>query len=1253
MIRFFLKLFMLLLIIALFLMLVLPPFFSEKYKPDILNMIQEKTGKEVQAEDISVALLPSIKFTLKNANINNIEGASYEHMLKVKDLSVSLSWPTLIAGYLSKNITISNIKLEGAELHLEKLQNGQSNWELTNAAVNSEPQTNNNQPAQAANTNANSGNDLGFAINKLTIQDTDITYNDAFASLNQQVNDINLKLSLESLQGPFDLTSNFIYNGYPLELALKTGKIISNERVDINLATKYKKDNFLQVNGNLLTSDAKNISIENSNFNGELIVGSYNPAMLAQEIGLSGLKLPSIETGIHTIVEAKKDKVTLNDMAINIGKDQIAGLFSLQNDNQQPILQLILKGNSLDLDAIIASLTEVKQQGDNVNTPAQPTSEEAQTIAQNNTDKPLIPMNIKGLLDVDIKNLTYNGKNIDKVSVHSELLNQNIRSELDVLLPVESRLYWQGSTDVSSMNAKLDGAVKFNTKNITELLNWIKAGTIAGNELKELSISSNVIGSPQSIIFDKLNVASNGSNINGQVTLDRSKNRPYIQANLNMDTINLNPWLASYDANSKLQSSPAAEQQADNTTNNTTADKPIVINLPIDFNTKIKIANLIYQDMQFKGIDADIIASNNNIAFNKFSVAQFVDDGSNLSVSGQLNDTAKSPIAKDLKVIFASSNPYNLTAKFLTDTSAIQSIKNLGEVQSTTTLNGNINQMVDINTNISALGGSYALSGKVSKSTKSIPNMNFRVTHNNIQNVVNVFQPATKIPTGLRNIDIAGSFAANNANVYNIKLNQSKVGNNSIKNADIKLDLAAAKPYISVNANAAYLDFDNMNGQSSGTKSNGNTATSRPKGQAPWNDNVINMDAIKSVNMDANLKSDKVLANNLNLTNVNIAAKINNGLLSIENLTANGYGGLLSFNGSINANNTNINSNINIKDVALKGFTKDLANVSLPLGKLNFTSKLNSTGNTSAKIISNLNGNGSLNVSGISVGDSGGFALLSTLTNFANIGGGGQSEGLLAVNSNWTSNAGIVNIANLNINGPITGTGNGIVDLPKWLLDIKGNFNIKNAILLELLKKQKSDFKNSHPFRIYGSIDNPQYELPSDISQIIQTYSDVKGGNIINLLGNELTGEALQKLGVDSNLLKGLNSILGTGGNNNSGASDIIDNVTKGVVSEVLGGNNNGGASDIIDNVTKGVVSETLGGSAEGDIASQILGGAVSNILGGGNDTPQNQQQQPSNPPANQPQQNQPPQTTEDVVNQVIEGTTNQLLQQGLNSLFN
>lgn len=148
-----------------------------QFKPLLVEQTKKQTGLDLVIEgDIGWQFFPSIGFELGKTALKNPQGFSSPNLFKVDNVGIDVS----VMPLFDKQLHIGNIRLDGAEVHLETLKDGRSNLDSLSQAQQSDATAGNNatetpatdSPSQAK-TQDWSMNLAGVSVNNalLEIQD--------------------------------------------------------------------------------------------------------------------------------------------------------------------------------------------------------------------------------------------------------------------------------------------------------------------------------------------------------------------------------------------------------------------------------------------------------------------------------------------------------------------------------------------------------------------------------------------------------------------------------------------------------------------------------------------------------------------------------------------------------------------------------------------------------------------------------------------------------------------------------------------------------------------------------------------------------------------------------------------------------------------------------------------------------------------------------------------------------------------------
>lgn len=189
----------------LLLVMILPYFISlNAYKAEIQSKVKEMTGRDLALNgDIKFRVLPSPYLKFSDVKLGSIEGTKSTNLVSVSSVEVKLSALPLLLG----TISINEVRLKRPEVNLEKMKNGQVNWNLDYKSKDENGTKPENSTADAS--------DLKLYVEHVVIREGVIIYLEDEEVT--EVSDINLDVQFKSLSGPFDIAAKLKALGQDFE----------------------------------------------------------------------------------------------------------------------------------------------------------------------------------------------------------------------------------------------------------------------------------------------------------------------------------------------------------------------------------------------------------------------------------------------------------------------------------------------------------------------------------------------------------------------------------------------------------------------------------------------------------------------------------------------------------------------------------------------------------------------------------------------------------------------------------------------------------------------------------------------------------------------------------------------------------------------------------------------------------------------------------------------------------------------------
>jgi len=184
---------------------------SETYRATIQEQLTRQLGRTVTIDgDVSVSTFPVIKAKADRAAIANPPGFSRDNLASLQRLDARIKlWPLL-----RKRVEISRFILVEPDILLERLPDGQVNWELGKPAADMDA------PKDPAKPFARDGRyaDIDPSLAAFEIEGGRLLYIDQVSDTRRDLTDMNIFLSLPDMTQALDLRGEFLLDGNAVEL---------------------------------------------------------------------------------------------------------------------------------------------------------------------------------------------------------------------------------------------------------------------------------------------------------------------------------------------------------------------------------------------------------------------------------------------------------------------------------------------------------------------------------------------------------------------------------------------------------------------------------------------------------------------------------------------------------------------------------------------------------------------------------------------------------------------------------------------------------------------------------------------------------------------------------------------------------------------------------------------------------------------------------------------------------------------------
>jgi len=606
---------------------------------------------------------------------------------------------------------------------------------------------------------------------------------------------------------------------------------------------------------------------------------------------------------------------------------------------------------------------------------------------------------------------------------------------------------------------------------------------------------------PDNIDFGdvKFSVLQNSYTLSGSFA---QKARPVLALKLRGDRLDVNKILGTPSAAQKAKQTQSAALEE------TVRQSLQALQIPLDINFDMGLSTLIYQKYDLRDFVLSGALSDNKAQIENMTFADT--QGSDIRMSASIEDIKEVQEIR-IEVNATLQDAEKTIAHYLPENNDVKIPFSAGRTQIALTAGGDLDVMA-VDASLRAQNLNAKITGNVQKplGSLSIDELRFKANHPNYSDLVKLLVPAFKGYSQAQAVSVTADIdkTAEKLTLNNLK---ATIGQSDI-HGSVSYSEGKARPYVLAELASDQLILDRLLPQSAGGSSKGKSSGKSSDQEFIWSRNAIDTSGLFAIDADVSASVKTLQHERVNASNVDIAAKLQNGALDIQKINANAFGGALSVTSKLSAADKDrsplsLVSSVKVSDVDLEQMVYSFtgSRILKAKGRVSGETSLTSTGLSVAALIFDLGGKGSLQGQEITIIGMDLNKLARALTSMSsswssNISGlmdatisGGQTY-FETLDGNFTIKEGIVTIPKMMFTGDQFGMNFiGMVDLPRWMVDAAAHIDVLEG-------EEKLTF--SVPVK--GSLSNPVKSVPQKLlSRII---SERIGQDLINPLLNDLLG---------------------------------------------------------------------------------------------------------------------------------------------------
>jgi uncharacterized protein involved in outer membrane biogenesis len=885
------------------------PHFSDasSFKPRIIAAVKQATGRDLVIDGPArLALLPSPRIIADNVRFANAAGAANAQMFDINSVSISPVWLALLVG----RIEIGELTLVQPAVVLEPDANGKPNWDFASATSG----------AGAA--------DGGFALHvgRLNVEDGKLSYLDPKQGIAVTAENLNVTGSIGSPVGPFGFVGSAVVNGTVLKFDVSVGALVRNGE---DTQGSYKATVSLQTDTGSLRFDGTTDALApGAHVVGQLSVATGSlPDFIIALVRATGQQAPPAQAGLtgrFTFdggIDVSAGKIAVNDFKMALDGDQSAGSIAL---TLAPALALEGKISlpKLDIDRWLAAPAQPAAVQPNASkVPAAPAAA-AKTPAPAPTAKaptpapaPLptvlsallppeirtaLPANATINLTLEVAEATYNKAGVKNASIVFDLRKGVLTiPTLAATLPGDMVLQAHAASTGDAAHPLLAGELSLAGPRLRQTLDWLQidVDSVPAGRLNQFALQAKLAANGPNLQLTDATFQLDDFKGTGGATMTVSAQTAAISnvaLQAGLDTFDVDAYLPPTVVNPPGMvpgaTTPTRTTGAATTTPAALSPPPPAAPpLPASFNVglKAKIAKLIYRKQTLSGVDADLTLAGSTLKLNDMKIADLL--GAKAAFHGSVTDltsvprfdlvaSVSTPAADTLLPLIGVLSPFKGKIGALTASGGVAG------TASALSLNG---------FHATLLGASVTAAGTVTLA----PAMQFNFSEFSLQapDVSGLVAAATGKAAAAGPVALNGALSGSLASV---------TFKGGIQAHDTAMDgsigaTLGSRPNITLDLRVpGTLDFDKWLGiggapaaRAAPSASGASAAAATPIDPAP----------LRAFDASIKLSTSVLTLSPLRVTYGDLSATLKNGILTVNKLTGQFYGGAVDFSGMVNA----------------------------------------------------------------------------------------------------------------------------------------------------------------------------------------------------------------------------------------------------------------------------------------------------------------------------------------------------------------
>jgi uncharacterized protein involved in outer membrane biogenesis len=1064
--------------------LVAPSFIDwNKYKPEIAAEIKSRTGRDLIIEgDIDFAVLPTPTLSVNELRLANLEGAASPDMVSLQALRVRVAMMPLLEG----TIQFENVALVEPVIELEVLPDGRRNWEF--GVVAEAPERIAGEPGAAPGPRPAPPK---VRLDRFRIENGTLTYLDHAAGSIERIDKLNAEIAAQTLAGPFRAEGELTARGLPVEFYVALGTIA--QRQPVSVTTRFA---FPSAAAKALLSGSLSEPSAQGALSGRLEVEGDDLGRFVQAVSRAGSvdgappRLPGFvaqkfagEGG----VAASAKGLEVNDVAFQLGDTRATGAV---NVGFGPPLEadIALSANSIDLDRWLAMEAPAGEEGGGSERGAGPESAPAPAGGAGE-DAFALPQDVKATLDVSVGALVYKGNVIRQGKLSAALEEGRLTvNQVTALLPGGSDISLSGTVVAKDGKPVADGNVEAVSDNLRGVFDWlgVDASAVPPDRLRRFSFTGKVKSTPAQVDLTNIDLRLDASRLTGGVAI-ALRERPAFGARLDVDRFNLDAYLPPAKTETAPEKAPARGPASLSRPKEGPLFPALAVLDAFDANVDARVGSLTVRNMQVQGLRFDGTVQKGKLTIRDAGVGDF--SGAAMKLGGTASGFAGVPVIDAAFDLETGDLPRLLRAA---EVEPLALSERVGRFALGAKAKGPLDHL-EVKVGVEGAGGRIDVKG-LADSREKTARFDLAVTavHPDLVQLVRLlkadYRPAAESLGGFSlTARVAGDATA--AQVMGLT---GKVGPVNVA-GELSARLDGPRPWLTGELSTSEIIVDlflpprpagaGPRAAAGKPPAEKGVFNIEPAAGPRWSKEPLDLSGLNAVDGDVRLAAPAISYDKYRVVKPEAELALEAGTLEVRQLTGTMFQGAFDLKGRLAAAEpptlagTVMIANANIHEAVFVAGDVDVVE-----GRLNFDMEVTGAGRSPFEIVSALGGKGRFDAAD---GVVRGFDLAavserlehlasaeSYLAFLATTMKGGETR-FTKLDGTFTIEKGVVQSDDLHLLAEAgEGKGIGFVDLPRWFIDLQGEFLL-------------TDHPKAPPvgMHIIGPLDAPQRTIETDRMQ--------------------------------------------------------------------------------------------------------------------------------------------------------------------------